>query len=126
MSKANGLQHTAEGLIDYLRSEDRQPLFILGDSLKTLVSFPPSCIDCCMTSPPYWSQRTYSGGGIGLEETYGEYVESILAVIAEVKRVLKPSGSFWLNLGDAYDRKNLVGIPWRVAIAMTDQQGWIL
>jgi DNA modification methylase len=79
-----------------------------------------------MTSPPYWGQRAYSGGGIGLESAFGEFVESLLAVIAEVKRVLKPGGSFWLNLGDAYLRKNLVGIPWRVAIAMTDQQGWIL
>ena len=108
-------------LTDYLRSSDRQPLFILGDALKTLASFPPDCIDCCMTSPPYWGQRTYSGGGIGLEPTHGEYVENLLAIIAEVKRVLKPTGSFWLNIGDAYESKNLVGIPWRVALAMTDR-----
>lgn len=126
MSDANGVQHTPEGLIEYLCSGVRQPLFILGDSLKTLVSFPPSCIDCCMTSPAYWGQRTYSGGGIGLEETYGEYIENLLAIIAEVKRVLKPTGSFWLNIGDTYQRKSLIGIPWRVALAMTDRQGWIL
>lgn len=113
-------------LIDYLRSAGRQPLFLRGDSLQILPSFPADCIDCCMTSPPYWGQRTYSGGGIGLEETYVEYVENLLAIVAEVKRALKPSGSFWLNIGDAYQRKSLIGIPWRVALAMTDRQGWIL
>jgi DNA methylase len=126
MSDPNTVQHTAEGLIEYLRSGDRQPLFVLGDSLKTLASFPPSCIDCCMTSPPYWGQRTYTGGGIGLEETHGQYIENLLAIIVEVKRVLKPTGSFWLNIGDTYHRKSLIGIPWRVALAMTDRQGWIL
>jgi len=43
-----------------------------------------------------------------------------------VRRVLTPSGSFWLNIGDSYEKKNLVGIPWRVAFEMTDRQGWIL
>jgi DNA modification methylase len=44
----------------------------------------------------------------------------------ELKRVLKPTGSFWLNIGDSYDEKNLVGIPWRVAFELTDNQGWTL
>jgi DNA modification methylase len=79
-----------------------------------------------MTSPPYWSQRAYAGGGIGMEATHGEYVQNLLATTVEVKRVLKPTGSFWLNIGDAYTKKCLLGIPWRVALAMTDQQGWIL
>jgi DNA modification methylase len=113
-------------LLEYLRSVERRPLFIVGDSLHALASFPPECIDCCMTSPPYWGQRAYSGGGIGLEESYDEYVDGLLAIIAEVKRVLRPSGSFWLNIGDAYHRKSLVGIPWRIALAMTDRQRWIL
>jgi DNA modification methylase len=126
MTDADEAMHTEGRFMDYLRSGDRQPLFLLGDALKTLASFSRDCIDCCMTSPPYWGQRAYSGGGIGLEETYGAYVENLLAIIAEVKRVLKPSGSFWLNIGDAYHRKSLVGIPWRVALAMTDRQGWIL
>ena len=50
---------------DYARSGDRQPLFLLGDARKTLASFPPACIDCCMTSPPYWGQR--EGPGLGGE-----------------------------------------------------------
>jgi DNA modification methylase len=43
-----------------------------------------------------------------------------------LKRVLKPTGSFWLNIGDSYSGKNLLGIPWRVAFDLTDNQGWIL
>src|SRR5438874_5207138 len=115
-----------ERMIEYLRSEEKHPLFLLGDALQTLASFPAESIDCCMTSPPYWGQRAYAGGGIGLEATYAEYVENLLAVVGAVKRVLKPTGSFWLNIGDAYESKNLVGIPWRVALAMTDRQGWTL
>lgn len=113
-------------LAQYLKSPDRQPLFLSGDALTTLATFPHSSIDCCVTSPPYWGQRAYSGGGIGLEDTYEQYIDHLLAVFAELKRVLKPTGSFWLNIGDTYERKNLVGIPWRVALAMTDRQGWTL
>lgn len=111
---------------EYLRSSERTPLFVRGDCLAILRTFPAGSIDFAMTSPPYWGQRAYSGGGIGLEATYPEYVRNLLAVTAEVKRVLAPTGSFWLNIGDAYDKKCQVGIPWRVALAMTDQQGWIL
>ena len=78
-----------------------------------------------MTSPPYWGQRSYANGGIGLETTYAEYIDHLLAIIAEVKRVLKTAGSFWLNIGDAYQKKSLIGIPCG-AIAMADEQGWIL
>ena len=83
-------------------------------------------MDCCVTSPPYWGHRAYAGGGIGLEATYGQYIDDLLVIVSQVRRVLKPTGSFWLNIGDAYHKKSLVGIPWRVAIAMTDKQSWIL
>jgi site-specific DNA-methyltransferase (adenine-specific) len=79
-----------------------------------------------MTSPPYWGQRQYASGGMGLEEKYSDYVETLLGIFKELHRVLKPTGSFWLNLGDTYSHKSLAGIPWRVAIALTDQQGWVL
>src|SRR6266446_3969816 len=126
MSMVNGAIRPQTNIVEYLYSEIRSPLFLAGDSLEILRSFPADCIDCCMTSPPYWGQRAYSGGGIGLEATPAEYVQHLLAIFAELKRVLKPSGSFWLNIGDAYEKKCLLGIPWRVALAMTDQQGWIL
>ncbi len=99
---------------------------MLGNALGVLERFPPGVVDCCMTSPPYWGHRQYSAEGIGLEADWRDYLENLCAVAAEVKRVLKPRGSFWLNLGDSYRGKNLLGIPWRVAIEMTGRQGWIL
>lgn len=57
---------------------------------------------------------------------YEDYIRNLLNIFQELHRVLKPSGSFWLNIGDTYSSKNLLGIPWRVAIKMCDEQGWIL
>jgi DNA modification methylase len=54
------------------------------------------------------------------------YVDHLLAVFAEVRRVIKPTGSFWLNIGDAYSGKSLLGLPWRVALSLKDDQGWLL
>ncbi len=125
MNGPNGLL-AKEYVADYLQSAEQRLLFLQGDSLHLLRAFPADCIDCAMTSPPYWGQRAYSGGGIGLEAAHAEYVQHLLAIFAEVKRVLKPTGSFWLNIGDAYVKKCLLGLPWRVALAMADQQGWIL
>jgi len=62
---------------------------------------------------------------LGLEETPEEYVENMVKVFREVKRVLKDDGTCWLNLGDSYYNKNLMGIPWRVAFAL-QQDGWYL
>ena len=71
-------------------------------------------------------KRQYLGGGIGLENTYQQYIDNLLAIIEEVYRVLKPTGSFWLNIGDSYKNKQLLNIPYRVAIRMQDEQKWIL
>lgn len=114
------------GVDSYLRSASHHPLFIWGNSLEVLRSFPSECISCAMTSPPYWGQRQYSQAGIGLEHDYLNYVANLLAICAELKRVLEPTGSFWLNIGDSYQSKRLQGIPWRVALEMMDTQGWIL
>jgi len=126
MSTGKATLKAVSPIEDYLRSPERRPLFIKGDAVRVLPEFPAACIDCAMTSPPYWGQRAYTSGGIGLEHTWQEYVEKLLDIFAQVKRVLKPTGSFWLNIGDAYHRKSLIGIPWRVALTMTDRQGWIL
>ena len=65
-------------------------------------------------------------GQIGLEETPQDYVASLMEVFNEVHRILKPTGTFWLNIGDTYNSdKNMYGIPWRVAFALQDA-GWIL
>lgn len=116
----------AEALQDYRQSNDVAPLFFNGDALAILRDLPDESIDFAMTSPPYWGKREYENGGIGLEADYRDFVKDLAAIFLELKRVLKPTGSFWLNLGDSYSGKGLVGIPWRVAIELTDNQGWIL
>jgi DNA modification methylase len=110
----------------YITSVDHTPLFVLGNATEVLHLLPDESIDFCMTSPPYWGKREYQNGGIGLEPAYEDYIAHLLIVFEQVKRVLKPTGSFWLNLGDAYLDKRLIGLPWRVAIALMDQQNWIL
>lgn len=110
----------------YLSSRRLRPLLLLGDARQVLSEFPNACIDCVMTSPPYWGKREYTDGGIGLERDYREYIAHVAEISAELRRVLKPTGSFWLNIGDTYQNKGLVGIPWRVALELMDSQGWIL
>jgi DNA modification methylase len=102
------------------------PAFHIGDSLSILKQIPHNTVDCCLTSPPYWGQRCYENGGIGLENKPGKFIDNLLTVTKEIKRVLKNTGSFWLNIGDTYKNKALQGIPWRIAIRMMDEQGWIL
>jgi len=112
-------------VVDYIKEDSQFPLFVQGDSLDVLKKMSDNSIDCCITSPPYWQKRQYENGGIGLEASPTDYIESIYAIIKEIRRVLKPSGSFWLNIGDTYRNKSLVGIPWRIALRMIDD-GWIL
>lgn len=126
MTEKNELLKNIGMVKDYLISLERRPLFLEGDTCTLLKQFPADCIDCVITSPPYWGQRAYINGGIGLEDKWENYVNNLLAIFHELKRILKPGGSFWLNMGDAYQRKSMLGIPWRVALAMIDRQGWIL
>ena len=111
---------------DYLMSSDRQPLFLVGNSFEILKELSSETVDCIITSPPYWGQRDYANGGIGLEDKPQDFIYNLLLITNELKRVLKPTGSFWLNLGDTYNNKCLQGIPWRIALAMIDDQKWIL
>ena len=110
----------------YIKEASYLPLFFCGDALQVLKDLPNNSVDFCMTSPPYWNKREYNAGGIGLEDNYDQYIRKLLVIFDEVKRVLKKTGSFWLNIGDTYCNKSLVGIPWRIALAMTDEQGWVL
>jgi len=100
----------------YILDKDKEPLFLIGDCLYSLALLPDNSIDCIITSPPYWGHRQYSSGGIGLEATHSEYVENLAKITEELYRVLKETGSFWLNIGDTYRNKKLMGIPWRVAL----------
>ena len=76
---------------------------IQGDTLEVLKSWPSDFVDCVITSCPYWGLRDYGiEGQIGLEPTLGEYLDKMLAVTAELKRVLKPTGVMFWNHGDCY------------------------
>jgi DNA modification methylase len=86
-----------------------------------------ACVQCCVTSPPYWGLRDYGiAGQLGLESTPDAYVAQLVAMFREVRRVLKDDGTAWLNLGDSYGSgKQLIGVPWRVAFAL-QADGWYL
>lgn len=126
-----------------------------GDCREVLRTLPDQSVNCCVTSPPYFGLRDYGHARqIGLEATPDAFVSEIVAVFAEVRRVLRDDGTLWLNLGDTYAAnrgsqvtdgkwtdvgnskgmkaadlglkpKDLIGIPWRVAFAL-QADGWYL
>ncbi|HSX50859.1 MAG TPA: site-specific DNA-methyltransferase [Cellvibrio sp.] len=130
-------------------------LILEGDALRALQLLPSNSIQCVITSPPYWGLRDYGvDGQIGLEPTLPQFLNHLVAVFNEVKRVLRDDGTLWVNIGDGYtsgnrgyratDKKNparamtvrpdtpeglkpkdLIGIPWRLAFALQDD-GWYL
>jgi len=119
-------QDFGDAFFSYRREKMLHPLLLNGDALAVLKSLPDEHIDFAMTSPPYWGKREYENGGIGLESNYKDFVSALTTIFLELKRVLKPTGSFWLNIGDTYNGKSLVGIPWRVAFELIDIQGWTM
>jgi DNA modification methylase len=134
-----------------------------GDCRETLKTLPDRSVQCCVTSPPYFGLRDYGHDGqIGLEESPDAFVQQMVGVFREVRRVLRDDGTLWLNLGDSYynyrpgkgqalvkqtcasnnqdlpttcarrgnkldglKEKDLIGIPWRVALAL-QADGWHL
>lgn len=134
----------------------------IGDALTILRDLEVDRFHCCVTSPPYWGLRDYEAEGqYGLEETPQEFVAKMVEVFREVRRVMRPDGTLWLNMGDSYagsgkggggtfmeergdsswkgkatlngwkapaegfKRKDLMGMPWRVAFAL-HADGWYL
>lgn len=76
---------------------------LVGDVRDTLRTLPGGCVQCCVTSPPYYGLRDYGcDGQIGLEQTPQEYVDALVGVFREVRRALADDGVAWLNLGDSY------------------------
>jgi site-specific DNA-methyltransferase (adenine-specific) len=109
-----------------MKKKDLNNEIFLGNALITLQRFPSNSVDCIVTSPPYFGQRDYGvHGQIGNESDPQEYVNNLVLIFRECKRVLKETGTFWLNMGDKYRKGNLLGMPWRVALALQDD-GWIL
>lgn len=104
---------------------------IHGDCLAALRRLPDCSVNCIVTSPPYWRQREYSVAPsmkqflIGQESTPEGYVDRLVDVFRESRRVLADDGSMWLNIGDKYVDKGMVGLPWMVALALK-RDGWIL
>lgn len=85
---------------------------LIGDSRETLAQLPDKSVHCCVTSPPYFGLRDYNAEGqIGLEETPAEYVAQLVAVFAEVHRVLRDDGTLWLNLGDSWSVTSTYNAP---------------
>ena len=76
---------------------------LLGDALARLAEVPDKSVQCVVTSPPYWGLRDYGHDNqFGLEATPAQYVENMVSVFREVRRVLADDGTLWLNLGDSY------------------------
>ena len=98
----------------------------VGDNITNLKNLDDSSVDLCVTSPPYYNLRDYQNAGqIGVENTVDDYVENLCKVFDEVYRVLKPTGSCWVNIADTYDKKRLLQVPSRFEIAMSDRK-WYL
>jgi DNA modification methylase len=77
--------------------------YLQGDCREVLKTLPEKSIHCCVTSPPYWGLRDYGvDGQLGMENTPEEYVQNMVQVFCEVKRVMRDDGTLWLNLGDSY------------------------
>lgn len=105
---------------------------LLGDALLQLQQLPAACVDVVVTSPPYFRLRDYGAvGQLGLEDHVDAWVHSLRQVMRETARVLSPSGTVWLNLGDTYathpsqgaPRKSLLAAPERLLLALIED-GW--
>lgn len=103
-----------------------------GDALQRLRELPSASVDCVITSPPYFRLRNYGHDDqLGLESHVEQWVSGLSDVSAEIARVLKPEGTYWLNLGDAYSthhregapRKSLLAAPERLLLALMED-GW--
>ncbi len=137
----------------------QQHRILVGDCIEMMRTLPDQSVHTCITSPPYFGLRDYGvDGQIGLESSPREFIESLVAVFREVRRVLRDDGTMWVNLGDSYASdskwggstsgkavsalhgaggggrnktktgipdKNLLGMPWRLAFALQDDD-WYL
>jgi len=107
---------------------------VVGDALTTLRKLGDNSVDMCLTSPPYFQLRDYGADGqLGHESGVGQWTNQLHAVTQEIRRVLVPTGTLWLNLGDSYSAhlrqgapaKSLLLAPERIAQALVEG-GWVL
>ena len=128
-------------------------IILTGDALEQLRHLPPESVHTCVTSPPYYNLRDYGAAGqIGNEASVEEYLQSLVSVFREVRRVLRADGTLWVNMGDSYATrsgsqpptntrnscghtakhtprgykyKDLIGVPWQLAFSLR-ADGWYL
>lgn len=99
---------------------------LCGDALEQLRTIESESVHVCVTSPPYYNLRDYEmPGQIGREDSPEEYINALVRVFHEVRRILRSDGTLWVNIGDSYRGKNLTGIPWMLAFALRSD-GWYL
>jgi len=98
------------------------------DALNFLKALPSDYAQCCVTSPPYYGLRDYGvGGQLGLEPTLQEYIDKLVMIFEELRRVLKPDGVFWLNLGDSFSsHKDCKGVAQTLAIGGKNEEAHII
>lgn len=101
------------------------PLLVQGDAASVMQHIEDESIDCIVTTPPYWRRR-HQGTESITAEAMDDFIDELLQAMAQAKRVLKPQGSLWINMGDDTTDGFVQGIPWRVVLAMMDKQGWRL
>lgn len=115
--------------------QDATTQLIHGNALELSQFIKPESVDLIITSPPYFALRSYKDGDehyagqIGDESTPQQFLEALWKVTAECQKVLKPGGNLFVNLGDKYQNKSLMGLPWRYATGCVDGaagQPWIL
>lgn len=96
------------------------------DALRALRNYKSGIINCCITSPPYFGLRDYGvEGQIGTEETPQQFIDRLVPIFTEVKRVLRDDGTLWVNIGDTQVKGSLLGIPWMLASALRED-GWLI
>jgi DNA modification methylase len=109
-----------------LAVDDLDCKLYVGEAAAVLRTLPNDSVHAVVTSPPYWRLKDYEQPEqLGQERTPDEYVHRLVSIMSQVWPVLRGDGSVWVNIGDTYERGDLVGIPWRFALKMKDA-GWRL
>jgi site-specific DNA-methyltransferase (cytosine-N4-specific) len=136
-------------------TRDSPLVVVQGDTREVIRSLPDNTFQCVITSPPYWGVRDYGvESQIGAEPDLNHYIQGLVDIFGEVRRVLRPDGTFWLNIGNTYTsggrkwrqedsknrgramsyrhptpeglkKKDLIGVAWMVAMAC-QREGWYL
>ena len=111
---------------DHLSKGKRYKIYC--QSSKKMNHLGDDSVDVAVFSPPYFNLRTFSGSDeeIGGEQNLKDYIDNLIEICSEVKRVIKPTGSVFINLGDTYRDRTRLQVPERVSLRLTDDLGFSL